>query len=583
MQRWLLLSFAALAALLLCNVAPSAQATKDETPEAESYWKTYSLEGLPHGGPEHLEIPSVAPMFGLCGAVRDSAPPVIVYSENWSLGYGSRNSNLFDEPRSFASSLERVCGHNGDFEVQVQQGGRPELRIETDATGHEFVTALLKALRDWYAQRAEIAVYRLDHAIDAVVLTREQTVAATGSSTIVGRQIGDPGEVLVWRDATLRTFVTDYESYTIAEGAQPNMVQRAFPQGWEVSAGAWPLGTDEILVSGAFGSGALKGVRNLDAALSKLEAPDVTSQYSPACAVIGEGEGLVLGGEYLVVPAIRDRFRPVSASGAYINSAVATFKLTPLHAGAWPGSTDADLGIPTADADASRIEPYPIYVPDAAAGAAAAFVENTDLDENYLDDLGPLVVIQPVDEVGVATDELKRCREILETGPRCYLTDVSLYEIAVADLPAAPTLAELAAKGKRLASFHAAAAEWQAADWIDIEAESFLAGCYPITAAVATIDPDVRCVVSGTKIRVRATAAGAKARLEVFAAHAPVHEIKKRTTPFGDLEMYTESASAPAGALRLGVDLAIGESAFSVVPYPGDDSKRLVLFVKRVK
>lgn len=50
-----------------------------------------------------------------------------------------------------------------------------------------------------------------------------------------------------------------------------------------------------------------------------------------------------------------------------------------------------------------------------------------------------------------------------------------------------------------------------------------------------------------------------------------------------EIDVNTESASVPTAHLRISVDLKPGEETNAIGTYPGDESKRLVLVVERVR
>lgn len=574
MQRWMLLTMAALCALVF--VKPVASVQQDDT-EPQEYWKTYSLEGIPLQDAEPVsDIPRPVPLFGRTSAFETDNSPVIIYPEDWHPGVGSRSQGWYRTARDFASDLDDALGY-GNQEVVGREVGALSIDVCGDDGVHARVLGILEALKSWYAQRAEIAVYRLATPFDGVTMTRKDVELALKSATLIGRQTGDPGESLIWRDLVMRSYVTDYEMHLTHDDVGATLVHREFAVGWEVAAGVYPVGADKLMVQGYFARGDVTGTRQMDADLSPLTSPKCEFRYQPAFAVLGDGEGLVLGGEYLVVPQVRDRFRSRDADGLYIASPIAGVQVSHFIGPAWPGSGDTVFGFPGADFD-YRLHPvFDDGIGDTAQETADGFEESLRLGEHDVSPLGPLVVIEPDSnhDAEVAAVELVAARAHCENGPDWFVHQVSLYEVSATDPDPA--------KGKLVGRFHAAAREGQAVDWEDLRSENYLAGCYPVLSSPRYFDPWIRSAVAGTKFRIKAVKVGEAARIELLAAHAPGYEIKQHKTRIGETVVNTETASAPTTNLRINADLKPGEEATAIGTYPGDESKRLLLVLKRVK
>ena len=580
MQRWIVLTVAALCALVFVEPVSFSQPDDKET---EEYWKTYELDGIPIKREELPVLPRPMPLFGRGGAFRNgesgyTIEPEIL-PESWHPGMGSRNHGWLENARDFANELDSVLGF-GNQEVTGRDIGKPTVDAYGNAATHDRVAGIIQALQDWYAQRVAMSLFRLAEPYDGVTMDERATAVALKTATFVGNQQGEPGESLIWRDLAMQTLVTDYEMHLNHDGVGATLVHREFANGWEVVAGAFAVGEDQIMIQGYHAHSGVTGVREIEADLSNLKSPASTYGHHSAFAVVKEGEAIVLGGEYLLVPRVHDRFRSRTVDGLYVASPITSVRTSPLTVPAWPGNSDVVFGLPGADYEYNPRYELHYAISDVAYELAHDFSNAYRFVEHEPYALGPLVVIEPDEDNDkeVAAVEMKACRRLIEGGPHWFVHRVSLYELAAdADMSEAP------AKGTLLAGFDTASCAGQPVDWSDFEIENYLAGCYPLNASPRYIDPWICSAISGTKVRLKAEAVNDASRVELVAAYAPGYEIKQHKTLVGDITVNTESASIPTAHFRISADLTKDAESFATVPYPGDESKRLLLIIERVK
>jgi hypothetical protein len=321
--------------------------------------------------------------------------------------------------------------------------------------------------------------------------------------------------------------------------------------------------------------------RNVDAFVGEVEAPRIRVDYSPASAVLLPGDGLVLGGRYLVVPRVDGYEEPVQEGAWWIGVPTTHLRPGALQGGAWPGEERVELGF-GAWPEEDDLEQRILEGVDVFSGTAGA------IDERYAGDIdarsfGPVVAIcgeldgdeSEQREFRLALAALKETPESLE------------YRIRIASVDAEAASgnpSEVLENGEMLADLDISCRVGQAADWDRLFAENYLH--YGNATSVhrhQDRDPVLQAAVWGTKVRLSCHRSGDKIRVEVLAAHAPGAQIRNQEIPVGDSTTHLEYADIPTAHLQLNGDLAVGECADTLTQHPTDEGKRLVMAVERVK
>lgn len=588
MRKLMLLSFAALAALLLCNVAPSAQATKDDEPEAEGYWKTYSLDGLladPERDSESEDVvPRVTPVLA-AGPLRPEYGERFRKADTWSLRSGLRRGRLTAHDQALGLAFEIAINHVTQAETKLHTTPAPVLEVWANEDGHKLTQQIFEALREWYSLKSEVTVYRLAEPHSGCVLSAKAVAELTENATLLGQQTGEPGETLVWRDMDFQTCLTDYQIYTMSEDYTPEATYTRYPRGWEVAAGVLPIGEGGMLVHGYAGAANVENTRKLVVGRTDLEVPRITSRYHPSTATLTPGEGMLLDGRYLLVPSLSETVRPRRYKNTIVTLPISVMRIGDMAQGAWPGDIKADSGFPETH-EYAGLELVNTGGESSVQKTAEEFRKQESLHGSYVERIGPLLVIageeliEPEDRE--ADTEFEDVVRRLKRGPGWISCEVQLFSVKAESLKPNPSFDWMRENGLELASYTSAALVGQVVDWHDLQAETYYACSDNGWVSDPTLDPIMRTAVAGTRVRLLATTIGAATNFDVAASYAPSLEIKQSAVP-DPTGSNAESAVVNAVQLRLQTDLKPNEAASSIVPFPGDESKRLVLFVKRVK
>lgn len=585
MRKILLAVLAALCALLLHGIQPTAQ-DQPAKDEPEEYWQTYDLSGLSFGPVvvEEGEMPAVAPVFGAYAPVVrsfDNPGPVIVPWE-WRLAHGNRRPPL--DVEYLADRLDSAVDHEWHISTRTRTEPQPAIEVLADKAAHDLVAAALQMLKAWYAMTAEIAVYELTSTPADVCLSREAAQTLLKDAKLIGRQSGDPGETLVWRDLDFIKSLTDYEVFALSEEVFPHPVHTKFPKGWEVAAGVFPLPDGKLLVQAALGEGSVVEVRKVPTTHMEIEAPRMRCSYQPACAVLAPGEALVLGGRYLLLPRVDAAPAPVQIGSTFIVPATSVLSVADLKGGDWPGEDEAYAGYP-ASPEYETLQLLQRTHPDCIGEAVEAFRARESLQGSYLEHIGPLLVVQGEallePEEKAQDTEFEDIVQRLKASPRWFSHRVSVYAVDAEGLPEKPTEQQVAGSGIRLYHYQCAALEGQIAQWNSLEAANYFAGSNSVYSTVPAVEPTIWTAVAGLQLELLARGQGAAAGIDILAGYAPTLEISQETVK--GLGQVTEYASVPTCQLRLQARLGVGETACAIGPYPGDESKRIVLFAERIR
>lgn len=581
MRKFMFVSLAALCALLLHGIQPTAQDQPAKV-QPEEYWQTYDLSDLPFDlvVEEEGELPAVAPVFGAYGPIRNSTPVIVPWE--WRLAHGNRRPPL--DVEYLADRLDSAVDHEWHISTRTRTEPQPAIEVLADKAAHELVAATLQMLKAWYAMSAEIAVYELTRSSADACLSREAAQALLKDAKLIGRQSGDPGETLVWRDLDFVQALTDYELSFAADELFPHPVHHKFPRGWEVAAGVFPLPDGKLLVQAALGEGSVVELRKVPTTHMEIEAPRIRCAYQPACAVLAPGEVLVLGGRYLLLPRVEAAPAPVQIGSTFIVPASSVLSVADLKCGEWPGEEEAYSGYP-ATPEYETLRLLQRTHPDCIGEAVEAFRARESLQGSYIEFIGPLLVVQGEallePEEKAQDTEFEDTVQRLKTSPRSFSHRVSVYAVDADGLLEKPTEEQVAGKGVMLGRYHCAALEGQLAQWNSLEAANYFAGSNSVYSTVPAVEPTIWTAVAGLQIELLAQGQGEAASIDILAGYAPTLDISRETVK--GLGQATEYASVPTCQLRLQARLGVGETACSISPYPGDESRRIVLFAQRTR
>jgi hypothetical protein len=586
MRKLIVLPLAALAVMLLCHAAPSAQPAGGK-PDEDGFWKSYDIEDLYVGSGSTDEddlVPRVTPVLA-AGPLYPEGRSRYDDPYQWTIQTGQQRDDFASKDAQLEITFENAINHLSDTDSKLQTTPTHVLELWANKQGHELTAKIIENLRQWCRLKSYATLYRLTQPRDGCVLGAAEVKSALDGATLLGRQTGEPGETLVWHNLDFQTCLNDYETYSTAEDPTPQMIYTRYPRGWEVAAGVLPGGDGRMLVHAYAGTAAVVSTRKLNAAGREVEVPRITSRFHPATATLTPGEGLLLDGRYLLVPGLAETIKPIRYKSTLVTLPTAVLRVGGMTHGAWPGDIKAGCGFPETH-EYDGLEQLHAGGADCLRDAADEFRSTEKLHGSYVECVGPLVVIQGeelIEPKDRKTDkEFENVVHRLTQGPGWTGYSVTLYSVDAKDLKQAEPPGDWLAKhGTALASYTGAALSGQVADWHDLMAETYYACGDSVWSTLPVVDPVMRTAVAGTRVRLRATA-GETSRLNLTAAYAPRLEIKQSAAP-DPTGGKAESADLSAAQLRLQADLKVGGSASSVVPYPGDEGKRLVLFVKRLK